>query len=130
MMRTDEVTTLEINGMKFHAVVGILPEETADGVDLKVDFKGKVFSRKAVEDDDIRFTPDVRDIAGIVAEEIAKPCNLLETLADRIVRAVYARFDTFLAIKVRVAKLEPGIYGAESWSATASLNWENENPGY
>ena len=71
MMRTDEVTTLEINGMKFHAVVGILPEETADGVDLKVDFKGKVFSRKAVEDDDIRFTPDVRDIAGIVAEEIA-----------------------------------------------------------
>ena len=95
-----------------------------------MDFKGKILSRKAVEYDDIGFTPDVRDIGNIIAEEVGKPCNLLETLSDRIVRAVYSSFGTFLAIKVRVAKLNPGIFGADSWSASASLNWDNDNDGF
>lgn len=126
-MKTDHVTTLEINGMQFHAFIGILPEEKAEGVDLVIDFKGRYFSKKAVKSDDISDAVDVRTICEIVSQEVAKPCKLLETLSDRIVRAVYHSYPDFYAIKVRVAKLNPGLCGAQSWSATASMGWDNEN---
>lgn len=130
MIKTDGISTIEIKGMKFHSYTGLLPKERTEGVDLEVDFKGKVSSRKAVESDDIGFTPDVRDICRIVEEEVGKPCDLLETLADRIALAVGMAMKDFISIKVRVAKLNPGLCGASSWSATASINMENENNGF
>ena len=126
-MRTDNVTTLEINGMQFHACVGILPEEKTEGVDLLIDFKGRCSSKKAVKSDSISDTVDVSGICEIVSREVSRPCNLLEALADRIVRAIYEAFPGFYASKVKVAKLNPGLCGAQSWSATASMNWDNEN---
>ncbi len=126
-MKTDNVTTLEISGMKFHSFTGILPEEKTEGVDLEVDFKGRYFSKKAVKDDDISEAVDVRLICDLVQNEVSQPCNLLETLADRIVRSISGSFPEFYAIKVRVSKLSPGLCGARSWSATASFNWGNEN---
>ena len=42
-MKTDNVTTLEITGMRFHAFTGILPEEKSEGVELEIDFKGRYF---------------------------------------------------------------------------------------
>lgn len=126
-MKTDNVTTLEITGMRFHAFTGILPEEKSEGVELEIDFKGRYFSKKAVKSDDISDAMDVRGICDVIQKEVTLPCNLLETLADRIVRAVGESFPEFYAIKVRVAKLDPGLCGAKSWSATASLDWDNEN---
>lgn len=113
--------------MKFHSFTGILPEEKTEGVDLEVDFKGRYFSKKAVKDDDISEAVDVRLICDLVQNEVSQPCNLLETLADRIVRSISGSFPEFYAIKVRVSKLSPGLCGARSWSATASFNWGNEN---
>ncbi len=126
-MKTDGTSTIEINGMKFHSRIGILPEEKEKGVDLTVDFKGKINVAKAVAKDDIALVPDVREICRMVEEEVMKPCNLLETLADRIVRSIRNSDLAFYAIKVKVSKLCPGLYGAESWSATARMNWDNEN---
>ena len=125
-MRTDNVTTLEINGMQFHACIGILPQERTEGVDLVIDFKGRCSSKKAVKTDDIADTVDVRSLCETIKQEVSKPCHLLETLADRIVRTIIDSFP-FYAIKVKVAKLNPGLCGAQSWSATASWNWDNEN---
>ena len=129
-MKTNGISIIEIKGMKFHSFTGLLPQEKAEGVDLEVDFKGKVPVSKAVQTDDIGFTPDVRDICRIVEEEVGKPCNLLETLADRIATAVGSAMKDFIAIKVRVAKLDPGLSGARCWSATASINRENENTDF
>ncbi|MBQ1865623.1 MAG: dihydroneopterin aldolase [Bacteroidales bacterium] len=126
-MKIDNFTTLEITGMKFHAFTGILPEEKTEGVDLEIDFKGRTWSKKAVKNDDISETVDVRGICDIVQKEVSRPCNLLETLANRIVKAVLDYAPAFYAIKVKVAKLDPGLFGAKSWSATASYNWDNEN---
>ena len=118
----DRDFTIELTGMEFHAFHGCLESERKEGNTFVVDFLGKVDARKAAESDDLADTPDYSKVYEIVAAEMAKPSNLLENVAGRIVDAVGCAGLGFRFIKVRVSKKNPPVGGVCAWSRVTATS--------
>ncbi|MDT0341767.1 dihydroneopterin aldolase [Streptomyces litchfieldiae] len=76
---------IALRGLRAKGFHGVLPRERAEGQPFVVDVVLGVDTRPAAETDDLARTVDY----GVVAEEITAviagpPCDLLETLAQRI----------------------------------------------
>lgn len=121
-MLIDKDLTIELTGMEFHAFHGCLESERKEGNTFVVDFLGKVDAGKAAESDDLADTPDYSKVYEIVAAEMAKPSNLLENVAGRIVDAVGSAGLGFRFIKVRVSKKNPPVGGVCAWSRVTATS--------
>ena len=111
--------------MEFHAFHGCLEQERKEGNTFVVDFRGKRDGKKAAKTDDLKNTADYSQIYEIVAAEMAKPSNLLENVAGRIVDAIMAADFGFWFVQVRVSKKNPPVGGTCSWSrVTATFGKE------
>ena len=115
-MMIDRDITIELTGMEFHAFHGCLEQERKEGNTFVVDFRGKRDGKKAAETDDLKNTADYSKIYEIVASEMAKPSNLLENVAARIVDAIMEADFGFWFAQVRVSKKNPPVGGTCSWS--------------
>ena len=84
-METDVIT---LTGLKAHGRHGVFDHERETGQDFLVDVALTASTARAAATDDLRHTVDYGALAdalvGIVAGE---PCNLIETLAERIAAA-------------------------------------------
>lgn len=121
----DRDITIELTGMEFHAFHGCLEQERKEGNTFVVDFRGKRDGKKAAKTDDLKNTADYSQIYEIVAAEMAKPSNLLENVAGRIVDAIMAADFGFWFVQVRVSKKNPPVGGTCSWSrVTATFGKE------
>ncbi|MCQ2156031.1 MAG: dihydroneopterin aldolase [Bacteroidales bacterium] len=107
---------IELEGMRFHAFHGCLPEEQRSGNEFVVDFSCRCDIGKAVEKDDPSCTVDYSVVYDIVARQMEDRHNLLETLAAKILDAVLERFPTITEACVRVAKLNPPVAGEAALS--------------
>ena len=116
-MYIDSTMTIELTGMEFHAFHGCLESERKEGNTFLVDFLGKGNFRKAAKSDDLKDTPDYSKVYEIVAAEMAKPSNLLENVAARIVNAIDKAGMGFRFVQVRVSKKNPPVGGACAWSS-------------
>ena len=124
----DRDITIELTGMEFHAFHGCLEQERKEGNTFVVDFRGKRDGKKAAKTDDLKNTADYSKIYEIVAAEMAKPSNLLENVAARIVDAIMEADFGFGFVQVRVSKKNPPVGGACSWSrVTATWGKELQN---
>jgi dihydroneopterin aldolase len=85
----DRITLRGLRARGFH---GVLPEERALGQTFVVDVSLELDTRPAAASDDLTRTVDygalAEEVAGVVAGE---PCDLLETLAQRIADRCLAR---------------------------------------
>lgn len=107
---------IELEGMEFHAYHGCLESEKAVGNRFLVDFKGVTEMGAASESDKLEDAVDYSRIYDIVAREMAKPSDLLEHVAGRIVRAIEAEIPELICFSVRVSKQRPPVDGVCAWS--------------
>ncbi len=98
-------STLEIKGMTFFAHHGCYPFEREKGGDYLVDFACELPSLPSA--DEISETVDCEQVYKIVAEEMSVPCNLIETLAQRIVFALQRDLPQLRHFSIKVIKLNP-----------------------
>ena len=121
-MMIDRDITIELTGMEFHAFHGCLEQERKEGNTFVVDFRGKRDGKKAAKTDDLKYTADYSKIYEIVAAEMAKPSNLLENVAARIVDAIMEADFGFWFVQVRVSKKNPPVGGVCAWSRVTATS--------
>ena len=111
-----DFATMELEGMEFHAFHGCQESERTDGNLFVVDFRGDLDINKASASDDLEKTVDYGKLYDVIAEEMAIPSKLLETVAARIADRIRRDFPEFAEFKVRVSKKNPPVGGKVQWS--------------
>jgi dihydroneopterin aldolase len=82
MAMTDRIS---LSGLRVHGFHGVLPEERRDGQDFIIDAVLCLDTRAAAATDALDDTVDYGVLAADLAEVVAgEPCDLIETLADRL----------------------------------------------
>lgn len=112
----EKIGVLELEGMEFRAYHGCLEREKIAGNDFVVDFRGELDMEAAAESDRLEDAVNYALIYEVVAEEMAKPSDLLENVAGRIMKALEKRFPEFESFSVRVSKKRPPVNGIVQWS--------------
>lgn len=107
---------MELEGMEFRAYHGCLEREKTVGNDFIVDFRGEMDMSAAAESDDLHDTVNYAEIYDAIKEEMARPSDLLENVAGRIVKAIEEKFPQFESFTVRVSKKRPPVEGIVQWS--------------
>lgn len=116
MEKSKNIGTIELEGMEFRAFHGCLEREKVVGNDFTVDFRGEVDMSAAAESDNLQDAVNYAEIYDVVKEEMAKPSDLLEHVAGRIVKTLEAKFPQFTSFSVRVSKKRPPVNGVVQWS--------------
>ena len=105
MKATDMYIRME--GMKFYAFHGVLPQENLVGAYYDVDLKLKTDFTRAAETDELEGTINYADIHATVKEEMAISSQLLEHVCQRIARRLFHDFPAVEAIDIRLSKENP-----------------------
>lgn len=112
---------MKLENMRFYAYHGCLEQERTDGNEFTVTLEYDYDSAKAAETDDLKYAIDYSVIFKIVEKEMAKPSNLLENVAHRIVVALRKQFPQITAGKVTVTKMHPPVGGRCDSSSAIEL---------
>lgn len=120
--KADRIYTVGLEKMEFAGFHGCREDEKIHGNIFSVDLTGTYRSCAGQTDDlndTINYGQVYRSIAAVMYGE---RCNLLETLACRIVEALASEFKGFERIVVTVGKKNPPVDGPCAWS-TVSTEW-------
>ncbi|MDR0745083.1 MAG: dihydroneopterin aldolase [Mediterranea sp.] len=98
-----------LDNISIYAYHGVSSQETKVGNTFFIDLKLKVDLRQAIESDDLSLTVNYADIYQSVSEEMAIHSKLLEHVAGRIVRRLFAEYPTIEAIDIKLSKQNPPI---------------------
>lgn len=90
---------------------GCLEEEAKIGSDYRVDLEIKADLRKSMITDELADTVDYVQLNRIVVQEMAIRSKLLEHVAQRIVKRIFAELPEVSRIQVAVSKINPPIGG-------------------
>lgn len=104
--------------MEFRANHGCGEDERKKGNRFTVDFMAEIDVDKAAKTDNLADTVDLAEIYSLAAKEMARPSNLIENVAARIVRAVEKRYPKLEHFSIRVSKQNPPVVdgGLVEWS--------------
>lgn len=108
-MVNQDIVALE--GMRFYSYHGFFEEERTIGNHFVVDVALHTSFQKAVDGDDLSGTINYGEVYEAVKQIMDVPTRLLETLAGRIIAALFERFEEATAITVSVIKKQPPIGG-------------------
>ena len=98
---------IRLEGMKFYAYHGVLPQENLVGAYYYVDLKLKTDFTRAAETDKLDGTINYADIHAAVRKEMKTPSQLLEHVCWRIARRLFHDFPTIEAIDIALYKENP-----------------------
>lgn len=124
MMRLKE-SFVSLDGLRFHAFHGVLPQERAVGNDYVVDVRAGYDVSSACLTDEVGDTLNYARMFDIVKAEMAKPSKLLERVAWRIGEKLMAEFPAITSLTIRLTKQNPPM-GACSDGATVELHLIND----
>jgi dihydroneopterin aldolase len=100
---SDRIT---LSGLRVRGFHGVLPEERRDGQDFVVDAVLSLDTRAAAASDALSDTVDYGALAHALAKVVAgEPCDLIETLADRLAAVCLAHP---LVFEVELTVHKPG----------------------
>ena len=119
------ITSIFLDDVRFHAFHGVMPQERAVGADFTVSLNVGYDFVKAAESDDLTDTISYADIYDIVKAEMAKPSQLLEHVALRIIKAITARWPRIATVDLRLAKDNPPM-GAHCKGAGVEIHFINK----
>ena len=105
MLATDMYIRME--GMKFYAFHGVLPQENTVGSYYYLDLKLKTDFSRASENDDLEGTVSYADIYTAVKAEMEIPSQLLEHVCQRISSRIFKDFLSITAIDIALFKENP-----------------------
>lgn len=104
-MRTESCIVLE--GVRLYAFHGVMAQERQVGGWFVVSLRVHYNICRAMESDAVSDTLSYADLLQVVRREMARPSQLLEHVAGRIVRAVGREFAGVERVWVRVMKENP-----------------------
>ncbi len=114
--------TVSLRGIVLYGYHGVRPEERTLGQRFVVDVDMQADLRDAAASDALDRTVDYSQVYARVAQIVnGEPVDLLETLGDRIARAVFADFPQVRSAKVRIAKPGVAIPGAALREAAVTI---------
>lgn len=120
MLATDMYIRME--GMKFYAFHGVLPQENTVGSYYYLDLKLKTDFSCASENDDLEDTVSYADIYTAVKAEIEIPSKLLEHVCQRIASRIFKDFLSITAIDIALFKENPPM-GASAKSIGVEVHY-------
>lgn len=109
-----------IQGVRFYAYHGVLPQENIVGHYFLVDLEMDVDCSIAMLSDDLNDTVSYADVYEILKSEMAVPSKLLEHVVCRISRSIFAKYDIVKKVKIRLMKQNPPM-GADCDGAGAEM---------
>ena len=98
---------IRLEGMKFYAYHGVLPQENLVGANYYIDLKLKTDFSHAAETDELEGTVNYADIHAAVKEEMKITSQLLEHVCQRIARRLLHDFPIIEAIDISLFKENP-----------------------
>ena len=101
-----------LNGLRFHAFHGVMPQERLTGNDYRVDLKIDFPLEKAVGSDNVDDTLNYATVYTAVKEEMDVPSQLIERVAYRIADRLFRTFKAINEVEIKVEKCNPPM-GAE-----------------
>ena len=105
MKATDMYIRME--GMKFYAFHGVLPQENLVGANYYIDLKLKTDFTHAAETDELAGTVSYADVHAAVKEEMMTSSKLLEHVCQRIASRILHDFPTIENIGISLFKENP-----------------------
>ena len=98
---------ISLQGLRFYAFHGVMPQERKVGGEFVVDVKVGYPLEKAVESDEVGDTLNYAELYELVKKEMTQFSNLLEHVAGRIAEAIEATYPQVTSVEVRVTKKNP-----------------------
>lgn len=121
------MATIAIEGMEFHARHGVYEAERLTGGLFVVDVYVQTGSMPA--NDQIESAINYESIYLICRREMARPRNLIETLAQSIIASLKNQFGEMLALRVRISKMHPPVGGPVKCAAVIEeINFVKDCP--
>ena len=103
--------TVALEGMEFFAYHGFYKEEQRIGNKYSVDLRIETDFSKAADEDDLTGTIDYESVYNLVKHEMLHPNKLLESIGQKIIKAVMREFPRVTGVEVSVSKFNPPIGG-------------------
>ena len=98
---------IHLEGMKFYAYHGVLPQENFVGANYYIDLKLKTDFSRAAETDELEGTVNYADIHSAIKEEMKITSQLLEHVCQRIALRIFHDFPTIETIDISLFKENP-----------------------
>lgn len=114
-----------LNGLRFHAFHGVMPQERLTGNDYRVDLKIDFPLETAVGSDDVNDTLNYATVYAAVKEEMDVPTQLIERVAYRIADRLFRTFKAINEVEIKVEKCNPPM-GADCEGAGVELHLIND----
>lgn len=100
-----------LEDIEIYAYHGVLPEENKIGTTYIINIEVETDLWKAAESDDLNDTISYADINEIIHQEMAIPSQLLEHVANRIIKRIENEFKTINKVKIKITKKNPPMRG-------------------
>lgn len=115
--------TILLNGMKFYARHGVMPQETQVGAWFTVDLRLKTNLEQAALSDSLSDTLNYASVYNHVKEAMEEPSLLVEAAAGKIARTLFNKFPQVEALTIRLTKDNPPV-GCECAGFGVEINYE------
>lgn len=114
-----------MQGVRFYAYHGVLPQENIVGHYYLVDLEMDVDCSSAMLSDDLNDTVSYADVYEILKSEMAVPSKLLEHVVCRISKSIFTKYDAVKKVKIRLMKQNPPM-GTDGASAGVEAEFVND----
>ena len=98
---------IRLEGMKFYAYHGVLPQENLVGANYYIDLKLKTDFSRASQTDDLSGTVSYADIYQVLKDEMQAPSKLLEHACQRMAQRIFNDFPTIEELDIKLFKENP-----------------------
>lgn len=102
---------IELNQMPFYAYHGVLEQERCVGNHFCVSINAEVDAMRSTYTDALEDTISYADLYASVQDEMSQPSQLLEHVAGRIARRLFADFPRITRLRIQLTKHNPPILG-------------------
>ena len=118
-----ESSYIRLEGLRFRALHGVMPQERQVGGDFLVTLRVGYPLAVAMASDDVKDTLDYAALYRLVEREMLLPSKLLEHVAGRIAEAIEKAFPQVSSIDLTLTKLNPPM-GADCQGASVEVHWK------
>ena len=112
-----------LQGVRFYAFHGVMPQERKVGGEFLVDLRVGYPILTAMDTDEVTDTLNYAELYQLVKAEMDVPSKLLEHVAGRIVRKIQEQFPRVSSISLKITKKNPPM-GADCDGAGVDLRFE------
>jgi len=118
-----EASYIRLEGLRFRALHGVMPQERQVGGDFLVTLRVGYPLAVAMASDDVKDTLDYAALYRLVEREMLLPSKLLEHVAGRIAEAIEKAFPQVSSIDLTLTKLNPPM-GADCQGTSVEVHWK------